>query len=85
MGLLALLYQGTVSVIEADGEAATGSVDLKEVESLHTTSGRFDLAAQVGAPDTAQLDSALDRIAMIEGVRGIETLVQLTTKVDRRW
>jgi len=50
-----------------------------------TRIGRFDLAAQVGAPDTAQLDSALDRIAMIEGVRGIETLVQLTTKVDRRW
>lgn len=58
---------------------------MREVESLHTTSGRFDLAAQVGAPDTAQLDAALDRIAMIEGVRGIETLVQLTTKVDRRW
>ena len=67
------------------GPVASTIGRMKEVESLHTTSGRFDLAAQVGAPDTARLDSALDRIAMIEGVRGIETLVQLTTKVDRRW
>ncbi len=58
---------------------------MREVESLHTTSGRFDLAAQIGAPDTSRLDEALDRIAMVEGVRGIETLVQLSTKVDRRW
>lgn len=58
---------------------------MRELESLHTTSGRFDLAAQVAAPDTSQLDAALDRIAMVEGVRGIETLVQLSTKVDRRW
>lgn len=57
---------------------------MAEVESLHTTSGRFDLAAQIGAEDTARLDAALDRIAMVDGVRGMETLVQLTTKVDRR-
>ncbi|MFT4795584.1 MAG: DNA-binding Lrp family transcriptional regulator [Paracoccaceae bacterium] len=58
---------------------------LREVESLHTTSGRFDIAAQIGAPDTAQLDDALDRIGLVEGVVGMETLVQLATKVDRRW
>lgn len=57
---------------------------MPEVESLHTTSGRFDIAAQVGAEDTTRLDAALDRIAMVEGVRGMETLVQLATKVDRR-
>ena len=55
-----------------------------EVESLHTTSGRFDLAAQIGAEDTERLDAALDRIALVDGVRGMETLVQLATKVDRR-
>jgi DNA-binding Lrp family transcriptional regulator len=58
---------------------------MPEMESLHTTSGRFDLAAQIGAPDTARLDEALDRIAMVEGVKGMETLVQLSTKLDRRW
>lgn len=58
---------------------------IAELESLHTTSGRFDLAAQIGAPDTQLLDDALDRIGLIEGVVGMETLVQLATKVDRRW
>ncbi|MFT6773192.1 MAG: DNA-binding Lrp family transcriptional regulator [Paracoccaceae bacterium] len=58
---------------------------LAEVECLHTTSGRFDIAAQIGAPDTGRLDEALDRISAVEGVVGMETLVQLSTKVDRRW
>ena len=58
---------------------------IPEMESLHTTSGRFDMAAQIAAPDTATLDAALDRIAAVEGVTGVETLIQLTTKVDRRW
>ena len=73
--------------VEPRHAAAVGArlQKMKEMESLHTTSGRFDLAAQIGAPDTQQLDEALDRIAMVEGVKGMETLVQLATKVDRRW
>lgn len=63
--------------------AALGRIP--EVESLHTTSGRFDMAAQIGAADTSLLDAALDRIALVEGVRGMETLVQLAVKLDRRW
>ncbi|MFT7040355.1 MAG: hypothetical protein ACJAW4_003079 [Paracoccaceae bacterium] len=27
----------------------------------------------------------MDRIGLVEGVVGMETLVQLATKVDRRW
>ena len=66
--------------------AVTASLTkIPEVESLHTTSGRFDMAAQIGAPDTTLLDAALDRIALIEGVRSMESLVQLSTKLDRRW
>ncbi|SET26085.1 Lrp/AsnC family transcriptional regulator [Oceanicella actignis] len=57
---------------------------MPEIESLHTTSGRFDMAAQVAGRTTALLDRALDRIGLVEGVRGMETLVQLSTKVDRR-
>jgi uncharacterized protein with GYD domain len=52
---------------------------------LHTTSGRFDLAARIDAPDTARLDEALDRISLAQGVVGMETLVQLSAKIDRRW
>jgi DNA-binding Lrp family transcriptional regulator len=57
----------------------------REVESLHTTSGRFDLAARIDAPDTARLDEALDRISLAQGGVGMETLVQLSAKIDRRW
>ncbi len=57
---------------------------MPEVESLHTTSGRFDMAAQIAAPDTARLDAVLDRMALVEGVLGLETLILLTTKTDRR-
>jgi len=34
--------------------------------------------------DVAALDAALDRIGAIPGVRGSETLIQLSTKIDRR-
>lgn len=57
---------------------------MPEIESLHTTSGRWDMAAQVAGRSTALLDEALDRIGLIEGVRGMETLIQLSTKLDRR-
>ncbi len=57
---------------------------MPEIESLHTTSGRWDMAAQVAGRSTAHLDEALDRIGLIDGVRGMETLIQLTAKLDRR-
>jgi DNA-binding Lrp family transcriptional regulator len=56
---------------------------LEEVERLHTTSGRWDMVAQMAAPTTEALDAALDRAGLIEGVRAMETLVKLATKVDR--
>jgi DNA-binding Lrp family transcriptional regulator len=56
---------------------------LPEVEAVHTTSGRFDLLAQIAAESTAALDRALDRIGEIEGVRGSETLIHLSTRFDR--
>lgn len=73
--------------VEPRHAAAVGArlQKMPEMESLHTTSGRFDLAAQIAAPDTTRLDAALDRIAMVEGVKGMETLVQLAAKVDRRY
>lgn len=56
---------------------------LPEVEVAHTTSGRFDLLLQVAAPDTAALDEALDRIGAMTGVRSSESLIHLSTKLDR--
>ena len=55
-----------------------------EVEAAHTASGRFDMVLSLAARSTAALDAALDRIGAIDGVRGSETLIQLSTRLDRR-
>ena len=54
-----------------------------EVERIHTTSGRVDLLLDVAAATTAALDAVLDRIGAIDGVRGSESLIHLSTKLDR--
>ncbi len=56
---------------------------LAGVEKVHTTSGRFDLLAQVAAASTAELDATLDRIAEVPGLRSSESLIHLATKIDR--
>lgn len=56
---------------------------LPEVEIAHTTTGRFDLILQVAADTTTALDEVLDRIGMISGVKGSESLIHLSTKFDR--
>ena len=56
---------------------------LPDVEIVHTTSGRFDLLIQVTAATTAELDDTLDRIGDARGVRSSESLVHLSTKIDR--
>jgi DNA-binding Lrp family transcriptional regulator len=56
---------------------------IPEVERVHTTSGRVDLLVQVAAPTTAALDSVLDTIATVPGVRFCESLILLATKLDR--
>ncbi|KCV81577.1 AsnC family transcriptional regulator [Actibacterium atlanticum] len=56
---------------------------IPEVETAHTTSGRFDLLLQVAATGTAALDKVLDGIGLIEGVKSSESLIHLTTRIDR--
>jgi len=56
---------------------------LPEIEIVHTTTGRFDLILQVAADTTSALDESLDRIGMISGVKGSESLIHLSTKFDR--
>jgi DNA-binding Lrp family transcriptional regulator len=57
---------------------------MREVEGLFTTAGRFDMAIQLAASGTPALDAALDRIGELDGVRGMESLIHLTAKIDRR-
>lgn len=57
---------------------------LDAVESVHTTSGRIDLMVFLAARTTEELDVALDAIGEVDGVTDSESLIHLTTKLDRR-
>ncbi len=57
---------------------------LPAVETVHTTSGRVDLLVILSAASTEELDATLDRIAEARGVRSSESLIHLSTKLDRR-
>ncbi len=56
---------------------------MPEIERIHTTSGRVDLLLQLVAATTSQLDAALDQIGGLSGVRSSESLIHLSTKLDR--
>jgi len=56
---------------------------LPGVQIAHTTSGRFDLLVQVTADSTSALDTTLDRIGEARGVQSSESLIHLSTKIDR--
>lgn len=56
---------------------------IPEVERIHTTSGRVDLLLQVTAGSTMALDAVLDQVGEMAGVRASESLIHLTTKLDR--
>lgn len=71
--------------IEPRGQAAILSrlKAIPEVERVFTTSGRFDLLLQVAAPNTAVLDGVLDQIGAMTGVKSSESLIHLSTRIDR--
>lgn len=56
---------------------------LSGVNTVHTTSGRFDLLVQITADTTSELDATLDRIGEARGVHSSESLIHLATKIDR--
>ncbi|MFB2533147.1 Lrp/AsnC family transcriptional regulator [Paracoccus sp. p4-l81] len=56
---------------------------IPEIERIHTTSGRVDLLLQLAAASTAQIDTVLDQIGDMPGVKSSESLIHLSTKLDR--
>ncbi|WP_422072535.1 Lrp/AsnC family transcriptional regulator [Tranquillimonas rosea] len=56
---------------------------MSEVEIAHTTTGRWDLIVQVAAATTQDLDEVLDRIEEIEDVGAFESMIHLSTRIDR--
>jgi DNA-binding Lrp family transcriptional regulator len=67
----------------AQANILTRLKSMAEVERVHTTSGRVDLLLQVAAPNTTILDAVLDQIGELTGVRASESLIHLSTKIDR--
>jgi DNA-binding Lrp family transcriptional regulator len=49
------------------------------VQTLHTTNGRWDIIAEVRADTLEQFDRTLDRIRLIEGISATETSILLTS------
>lgn len=57
---------------------------MPQVELAFTTSGRFDMVLQVAARTPEDLDKILDHIGAMKGVKSSESLIQLSTRIDRR-
>lgn len=79
------LRASVLLTIEPRGQAAILSrlKAIPEVERVFTTSGRFDLLLQVAAPNTSVLDGVLDQIGAMTGVKSSESLIHLSTRLDR--
>ena len=56
---------------------------LPQIRTAHTASGRFDMVLDIAARSTAELDATLDAIGEIDGVKGSESLIHLSTRIDR--
>ena len=58
---------------------------LPQVQAVHSTNGKWDLIAEIGAATLTELDEVIFRIRNIEGVMTSETNLLLTTrKAGRR-
>ena len=56
---------------------------MPEVEKVSTTTGRIDLIVQIAAETTQAIDEVLDLIGGLPGVSDTESLIHLSTKIDR--
>ena len=57
---------------------------LPEIELLQAVSGKVDFVALMRTPTAEEMDAVLDKITVLPGVKGVETAVILSTKLDRR-
>jgi DNA-binding Lrp family transcriptional regulator len=77
-----------ITLIEVEGRAADRVVDalggVAEVTAVHTTNGKWDLVAELGAQSLTDLDAVLRRIRLIPGVTASETNLLLATPRSTR-
>ncbi len=73
-----------ISIEPRSGPAVLSRLkSLPRVETVHTTTGRVDLIATLSADSTEELDRTLDLIGAAKGVNSSESLIHLTTRIDR--
>ena len=80
-------FQAYVNLVVDPHEGSQIASALKrmsEVEALYTVSGKIDLVAIMRVNSPAELDSTLDRIGELEGVRDTDSAIVLSTRFDRR-
>lgn len=73
-----------IMLIEVEGRAAEDVVarlrGMPEVLAIHTTNGRWDLVAEIGAGDLPGFDAILRRIRQVAGITVTETNILLATR-----
>jgi DNA-binding Lrp family transcriptional regulator len=70
----------TIAVEGERSSAVTAALRaIPEVETIHTTNGRWDLVAELGAADLPAFSEALDRVRRIKGIATTETSILLAT------
>jgi DNA-binding Lrp family transcriptional regulator len=77
-----------IMMIEVEGHAADKVIralgGFAEVSAIHTTNGRWDLVAELGAASLTDFDAVLRRIRLIPGITGSETSLLLATPRSTR-
>ena len=72
-----------ITLIEVEGRAKDRVVDalsgFAEITAIHTTSGKWDLIAELSTDSLTALDTLLNRIRLIAGVGTSETHLLLAT------
>ena len=72
-----------IMTIAVEGERSSAVLTalrrIPEVEAVHTTNGRWDLVAELGAADLPAFSEALDQVRRIKGIATTETSILLAT------
>jgi DNA-binding Lrp family transcriptional regulator len=74
-------------LISTDSESAANVVKAltrrHEIHKIFSVSGRYDLCAMLTTESTEELDSVIDRIRGIKGVKDTFSTILLSSKLDR--
>jgi DNA-binding Lrp family transcriptional regulator len=77
-----------ITMIEIEGrqeEAVTRRLmGMPEVRQLHATNGRWDVVAEIEAPNIASLDDLLRSIRQIDGIANTDTSILLKARKTAR-